>query len=207
MVSWNRSDGINLFYNGFVNEERLLIEHVLQGHSRAYADLVNAHQAQILRLCASILSNETEAEDAAQEIFLKAYRSLASFRKESAFSTWLYRIASNHCRDLLRKRAREKTESLEKLMEESGDAIEKLFASPIDPRSKTENSDLVEKILGELLPDQRLILTLREVEGLSYQEIARVLHCSLDAVKARLRRAREALNLPDTLKPFQTSKE
>ena len=174
-------------------EEVALIGRVLGGDRDAYAELVQAHQAKILRLCASLLSNHTEAEDAAQEIFFKAYRSLASFRTESAFSTWLYRIATNHCRDLLRTRVRQKTESIEKMLEESGDAAEKILSSSRDSRLATEASDLVEQVLRSLSPDERLILTLREVQGLSYQEMARVLRCSLDAVKARLRRARETL--------------
>ena len=147
----------------------------------------------MLRLCVSLLGNETEAEDAAQEIFFKAYRSLASFRKESAFSTWLYRIATNHCRDLLRKRSRHKTESIEKMLEEAGDAAERILTPSPNSRSATENADLIEQILSRISPDERLILTLREVQGLSYQEMAEVLRCSLDAVKARLRRARETL--------------
>ena len=175
-------------------KEHALIEQVLRGNHKAYAELVRAYQARVLRLCTSLLDNETEAEDAAQEIFFKAYQSLASFRKESAFSTWLYRISVNHCRDLLRKRSRQKTESLEKLLEESGDAAEKLLIPPSDPRAAAEAADLVEQILSRLSLDERLILTLREVQGLSYQEIAGVLRCSLDAVKARLRRARETLD-------------
>ncbi len=174
-------------------EERALIEKILRGDREAYAELVRAHQARVLRLCRALLGSETEAEDAAQEVFFKAYRSLASFRKESAFSTWLYRITANHCRDLLRKRSRQKLESLDKLFEESGDAAEKLLTPSSDSRSEREASDLIEQILSRLSPDERLILTLREVQGLSYQEMAQVLRCSLDAVKARLRRARKAL--------------
>ncbi len=174
-------------------EEVALIGRVLGGDRDAYAELVQAHQAKILRLCASLLSNQTEAEDAAQEIFFKAYRSLASFRTESSFSTWLYRIAVNHCRDLLRTRVRQKAESIEKMLEESGDAAEKMLSFSQDSRLAAEASDLVEQVLRSLSPDERLILTLREVQGLSYQEMARVLQCSLDAVKARLRRAREML--------------
>ena len=175
-------------------EEQAFIEQVLRGDREAYAELVRAHQAKILRLCAGVLGNESEAEDAAQDVFFKAYRSLASFRKESAFSTWLYRIATNHCRDLLRKRSRQKAESIEKMLEESGAAAEKLLTPSSNSRSAAESADLIEQILRQLSPDERLILTLREVQGLSYQEIAQVLRCSLDAVKARLRRARETLD-------------
>ncbi len=175
-------------------EDHALIEQVLLGNQEAYAELVRAHQAKILRLCASLLSSETEAEDAAQEIFLKAYQSLASFRRESVFSTWLYRIALNHCQDLLRKRSRQRMESLDALIEESGDAIEKLLMSSPAPRRVAESAALVEQILSHLSADQRLILTLREGQGLSYQEIAQLLSCSVEGGRARLRRAREALS-------------
>ncbi len=175
-------------------EERALIEQVLRGDRGAYAELVRANQGKVLRLCASLLGNESEAEDAAQEIFLKAFHSLASFRRESAFSTWLYRIAVNRCRDLLRKRSRERTESLDALLEKSGDAAEKLFAASMDPRSNMEMVDLIDRVLSPLSTDQRFILMLREAQGLSYQEIGQVLRCSVDAVKSRLRRAREALD-------------
>ena len=179
-------------------EEAALMDRILQGDRNAYADLVRAHQAKVLRLCVSLLG-EPDAEDAAQEIFLKAYRSLSSFRRDSSFSTWLYRIASNHCHDLLRKRSRQKTESLDELPES--------LLTSADPRVGAEQADLAEQILLTLSPEERLILTLREVEGLSYQEIAEVLSCSLDAVKGRLKRARETLmSRLDTFRQLESSK-
>ena len=174
-------------------EEQKLIQKILSGDTDAYAQIVQSHQAKVLGLCTSLLGNVTQAEDAAQEIFIKAYQSLRAFRGDAAFSTWLYRISANHCKDLLRKRSREKTESLDVLMEESGDAFQKLVEPSSDPGAAFEAADLIEKFLSSLSPDERIILTLREVQGLSYQEMARALGCSLDAVKSRLRRAREAL--------------
>ncbi len=154
---------------------------------------MRSYQAKVLRLCTSLLSNAAEAEDAAQEIFIKTYQSLRLFRGDSKFSTWFYRIAANHCKDLLRKRSREKTQSLDALMEESGDTFQKRLEPSSDPAARAEAADRVEKFLSFLSPDERLILTLREVQGLSYDEISQTLQCSLDAVKSRLRRAREAL--------------
>ena len=151
------------------------------------------YQARTLRLCTSLLGNPTLAEDASQEIFLKAYQALRTFRAKSSFSTWIYRISSNHCHDLLRKQVRQKTESWDALVEEQGEQIQQMFTVSDDPRTVLANADLADKILSCLPAGARLILTLREVEGLSYQEIAESLSCSLDAVKARLRRAREEL--------------
>ncbi len=174
-------------------EERDLIQKILSGDSETYAEIVRAHQAKVLGLCMSLLGNATQAEDAAQEIFIKAYRSLRSFRGDSVFSTWLYRIAANHCKDLLRKRSREETESLDALIEESGDGIQVSFKPSFDPSAATGTADLLERLLSSLSPEERLILTLREVQGLNYKEISDTLKCSLDAVKARLRRARQTL--------------
>ena len=172
-------------------EERALIQQILSGDTDAYASIVRDYQAKVIGLCLSLLNNSTQAEDAAQEIFIKVYRSLRSFRGDSSFSTWLYRIAANHCKDLLRKKSREKTESLDALIEASGDA-QKPWEPALEPPSK-DTSHFIETMLSSLSADERLILTLREVQGLSYQEISATLQCSLDAVKARLRRARAAI--------------
>ena len=170
-----------------------LIQRIVAGERDAYATLVRAHQARLLRLCVSLLGDAVFAEDAAQEIFFKAYQALPSFRGQSAFSTWLYRIAANHCLDLLRKRRRERTESWEQLVDESGEPWLESRAQLHDPATALATTEMVQQVLAQLSPEYRLIVTLREVEGLSYHELAGVLHCSLDAVKARLRRARLAL--------------
>jgi RNA polymerase sigma-70 factor (ECF subfamily) len=184
-----RSD---LFAEAFIKAEEL-IPKILSGDTAAFAEIVRAHQTKVLGLCTSLLGDATQAEDAAQEVFIKTYQSLRSFRGDSAFSTWLYRITANHCKDLLRKRSRERTESLDAMMEESAEGIQRFFEPSFDPSGAVGASDLIEKLLSSLSPDERLILTLREVQGLSYQEISGTLQCSLDAVKARLRRARQTL--------------
>jgi RNA polymerase sigma-70 factor (ECF subfamily) len=171
-----------------------LIQQVLSGDQNAYAEIIRAYQAKVLGLCTTLLGNPHQAEDAAQEVFIKAYQNLRSFKGKSSFSTWLYRITSNHCTDLLRKRSREKSQSLESLIEESGEEIHRLMASAADAAKRLEARDMVERILSFLSPDERLILTLREAQKLSYLEIAETLKCSVDAVKSRLRRARQKLD-------------
>jgi len=168
-----------------------LISQVLSGDSEAYADLVRRHHPAIFGLCAGLLRDRSQAEDAAQEIFLKAYRSLSKFRGASSFATWLYRIASNHCLDMLRRRERAATESWDALLEAEGERIERLLSAPVNEERSLEDADLVRRVLDCLPPEYRLILTLRELQGLTYQEIAAAMGCSLDSVKARLRRARE----------------
>lgn len=156
-----------------------IVRRVLSGDREAYALLVRAHQGKVLSLCLSLLRNPSQAEDAAQDIFLKAYKSLPSFRFDAAFSTWLYRISYRHCLDLLKAAKRRREEALESLPE---------------PAARPDSDALaVQSLLEGLAPDYRLVLTLREVQGLSYQEICAATGDSLDSVKARLRRAREAL--------------
>jgi len=176
----------------------------LSGDADAYAEIVRAYQGKVLGLCTSLLRNTAQAEDAAQEIFIKAYQSLRSFRGDSSFSTWLYRIAANHCKDLLRKKSREKTESLDALVQESREGTRKPAEPSFDPRAVTVASDLIERVFSALSPDERLILTLREVQGLSYGEISATLGCSLDTMKSRLRRARQAFQ--EKVRHFQAGR-
>ena len=172
-------------------EEFELIQKIIDGDQEAYSEIVIKYKDRIFQLCYSMLSDAASAEDAAQEIFIKAYQKLNRFKYSSSFFTWLYRIASNHCLDLLRARSRHKTESLDSLIEKEGDKINDFFAASPNSQKLIADKEIVQKILSLLSPEYRLILTLREVEGMSYQEIAGSLHCSLDAVKARLKRARE----------------
>ena len=172
-------------------EDIEIIKDVLEGDQQRYALIVRKYQSRIFSLCVSMLSDASLAEDAAQEIFVKAYRSLSRFQGHSSFYTWLYRIASNHCLDLLRKKSRNKTQSWEALVEEKGEQIHELLTASGKEEASAESSELIQRVLSCLSPEYRLILVMREIEGLSYQEIAASLHCSLDAVKARLRRARE----------------
>ena len=143
-----------------------------------------------------MLGAADQADDAAQDIFVKAYERLPSFKEESSFGTWLYRLASNHCLDLLRARSRRKTESLESLVSEPAET----------PGSSA--GELAHHLLSLLSADHRLILSLRELQGLTYDEIAQVLGLSLDAVKAKLRRARiELQEKYDTFAPQKASKD
>jgi RNA polymerase sigma-70 factor (ECF subfamily) len=165
-----------------------LVEKARAGELEAFAELVRTHQVRILGLCASLLGDATQADDAAQEVFIKAYRGLSYFRGGCAFSTWLFRIAHNHCQDILRGR-RPRSESWDELLETEGDSIERLLRAPDEERSR-EDADLVQRVLAALPDDYRLILLLREVQGFDYQEIAAAMSLSLDGVKARLKRAR-----------------
>jgi RNA polymerase sigma-70 factor, ECF subfamily len=170
-----------------------IIEDVRSGNSDSFAELVRRYQVKVISLCASLLPPHMLPADAAQDIFVKAYNALDSFRGEASFSTWLYRVAANHCRDLLRKNMREHAESLDSLLEREGDRASRLFQNPPDTLRTTEDKIFIEKMLVSIPAQYREVLILRESQGLNYHEISIVLDCSVDAVKSRLRRARKEL--------------
>jgi RNA polymerase sigma-70 factor (ECF subfamily) len=177
-----------------MRSETALIGEVLAGNPEAFAELVRVHQARVRLACLVFLTNKEEADDAAQEAFVKAFQSLDRFRGDASFETWILRIAENHCRDLLRSRKSHRIESLDALLAEKGDAVEGFFAKQgISKDYSSEDLELLGKLFAALPEDDREILALCEVEKLAYQEIAVRLHCSLDAVKGRLKRARQKL--------------
>lgn len=165
------------------------IRRVLAGDSDAFAPLVRRHEARVRALCLSLLNNPTEAEDAAQQAFLKAYRGLAGFRREAGFATWIYRIAYRQCLDLLKSRRRRPVESLDALLEK-GDAV---FGGWASENAGTPNGEFAVELVNRLPEEYRRVLVLRESQGFSYEEIAFATGASLDSIKARLRRARRTL--------------
>lgn len=171
-----------------------IVRTVLDGDRDAYAELVRRYHARVLSHCLSILLDASEADEAAQETLVKAFASLDQYKRNVSFPAWLCRIATNHCLDLLRKRQRRRTDSLDKLVEELGDSLP-LPSSEDDmqDRERQETLQMALKALSRLPPEYRQVLSLREIQGLSYDEIKLVLRCSLDSVKARLRRARRQL--------------
>lgn len=174
------------------SDERHLIASARSGDRDAYANLIRSYHVKVLSLCRSYLGDLASAEDAAQETFIKAYVSLKKYRGDASFGTWLYRIAVNHCKDMLRSAYRRRSESLDALVD---DQKHEPIDRSIDLQT-AETRDFANRLLNGLTNDHRVILSLREISGLSYTEIARTLEISLDAVKSRLKRARqEALEL------------
>lgn len=162
------------------------VRRVLNGDPDAFAPLVRRHEARVRALCASLLKDPSDAEDAAQESFLKAYRHLADFRGEAAFATWIYRIAYRQCLDTQKARRRRPAESLDAMLEKGDGVLGRLKESPVEPGGLAE-------LLAELPEEYRTVLVLRESQGFRYDEIAAATGVSLDSVKARLRRARRRL--------------
>lgn len=172
--------------------DRELIGRAKAGDEAAFAELVRRHETHVRRLATGFLQDPVEAEDAAQEVFLKAWRALDGFREDAAISTWLHRITVNHCQDALRSRKRRPWLSWEGIVEALGREPASAGTGPGAATGGTEARELVARVLEDLPEDYRTALLLREVNGLSYQEIAATIRTSLDGVKARLRRARAA---------------
>ncbi|MDD4796714.1 MAG: sigma-70 family RNA polymerase sigma factor [Eubacteriales bacterium] len=167
-------------------DERLLIEQAKNGDGDAFTQLYLAQAPRIYALCLRMCGNDADAQDAVQEAMLKAWRHLGRFRGQSSFGTWLYRIALNACRDMLRRR-KAPPASLE-WMQEKGRQI----SQPGFEQRSVERQTL-QAALGRLSHGHRAIVVLREIEGLSYDEIAQTLRLPVGTVRSRLNRARAQL--------------
>ena len=155
--------------------------------------MIDRYQTSLLRLCYMQLHDTALAEDAVQETFLKAYMALSGFRGESRLSVWLYRIASNVCTDALRRRRETVSLSAE---DENGERELEIEDFRFDPAAVTERRDLcgaVRRALDALPDASRRVLLLREIAGLSYDEIARALEIDVGTVKTRIFRGRKKL--------------
>jgi RNA polymerase sigma-70 factor (ECF subfamily) len=187
-----------------VARERVLIERVLAGEKDLFYELIRPYERGVFLAAASILGNDADAEDAAQEAFLKAYRNLARFRQESKFSTWLIQIAINDAKMRLRKDRRHLYESIDAGQETNeGDYIPTDFADWREiPSEALEQSELREALNSALksLPEKyRTVLILRDVQQMSIAETAKALGISEENVKTRTSRAR--LQMRDRLAP------
>lgn len=179
-----------------VTEEKKWLKKAAAGDPNAFEQLVVKYQTQVYNLCLRVTGNSEDAADMTQETFLKAWRNLESFHGESAFSTWLYRLASNTCLDHLRSVKRRPVLPLT-VSDDGGEEqtvdIADSAPSPEEALIGKEERELLEEAMSSLDTEQRQILTLRVVNDLSYTEIAQVLSLKEGTVKSRLARARNNL--------------
>ncbi|HEV8631206.1 MAG TPA: sigma-70 family RNA polymerase sigma factor [Thermoanaerobaculia bacterium] len=172
-----------------------LVAAVAGGDRDAFAELVERHHRRLLRVCERLLGDAEEARDAVQEVFLKLLVKAAGFRPRALVSTWLYRIAVNHCLNVLRRRRLRRWVSLSPAEEEEGPALDPA-EERADPQRELEarrSWQVVQRAIGALPPSQRAVLVLARFEELSYKEIADTLGITLGAVESRLFRAMRAL--------------
>ena len=176
--------------------DQQLVLRAQKGDTRAFDLLVLKYQGRIATLVARFVNDATEVEDVTQEAFIKAFRALPKFRGESAFYTWLYRIASNAAKNYLVARGRRPQSATDVDAAEYFDDAESL--RDIDtPENRYFGGELAKAVQATLdgLPDElRIALTLREFDGLSYEEIADVMACPVGTVRSRIFRAREAVD-------------
>ena len=180
-----------------------LVRRVQAGDQTAFNLLVLKYQHRVLKLVGRFVNDAAEAEDVAQEAFLKAYRALASFRGDSAFYTWLYRIAINTAKNaLVSQRRRPVDFDLDLQDPDQYDRQAKLKESdtPEGVLLTDEIRAVVEEAMEQLPEDLRTAIVLRELEGLSYEEIAEAMDCPVGTVRSRIFRAREAID--KKLKPL-----
>lgn len=175
----------------YVDQERVWIEAALQGDRNAFGRLVEAYQGPVYNLTYRMLGDSHEAEDAAQETFLRAYRKLGSYDPGRKFSTWLLSIASHYCIDRLRRR-RLKWLSLEDEGLPPG-AMESQLPGPERRAIQGEQEAQIQALLDTLSADYRAVVVLHYWYGLSYEEIAEATNGTVSAVKSRLFRARRML--------------
>ena len=174
-----------------------LVRRVQNGDGRAFDLLVRKYQHRIGHLIARYIHDPAEVEDVAQETFIKAYRGLANFRGESAFYTWLYRIAINTAKNHLVSAGRRVpdhgVDAADAEQYESGTLLRET-ATPEGALLTDEIKDTVDRAIAALPAELREAVTLREMEGLSYEEIAQVMDCPVGTVRSRIFRAREAID-------------
>jgi RNA polymerase sigma-70 factor (ECF subfamily) len=177
--------------------DTVLIKAFLGGERQAFDRLVLKYQDRVFRICLRFLGDKDEADDAAQETFVRAYRGLAKFRGEAQFSTWLYRVTVNTCKNKLGSLAwRLKRKILRySVPEQEGGAAEQADRGrdPQDQLEQDETKRILARAIAELPADQKLVVTLRDIEGLSYQQVAAVSGDNLGTVKSKLSRARGSL--------------
>ena len=174
--------------------EQQLVSAARQGDMAAFESLVRLYEKRVFALTLLMCGDREDAAEAAQEAFLAAWQGLAFFRGDSSFSTWLYRLASNACVDLLRRESRHRTAAGLSLDDEELNLdVPDPARSPQDEAERREMREEIERWLASLSPEHREVLVLREIHQLSYDEIAETLDLDVGTVKSRISRGRKQL--------------
>jgi RNA polymerase sigma-70 factor (ECF subfamily) len=179
------------------DDERRLLERLWKRDEAAFNELVRRHQGPVFRLLERMLGNSAEAEDVAQDVFVSAFKAIDGFRGDSALGTWLYRIAANHGKNRLKYLARRGKTGVRELDEQTAAVSAAADARPITPVEQVESQEAqghLQQAFASLDEEQRLLLSLRDMENMSYEEIRQVTELPIGTVKSKLHRARLALH-------------
>lgn len=183
--------------------DKQLVQRVQEGDKKSFDLLVLKYQNRIIKLVSRYVRDQSDAQDIAQDAFLKAYRALPNFRGDSAFYTWLYRIAINTAKNYIVSLSRRPAEA--RVENADGeqldlDELQKDIASPENMLLADEIKHTILEAMNKLPEDLRVAITLREVDGLTYEEISEAMDCPIGTVRSRIFRAREAVDTK--LKPL-----
>lgn len=185
-------------YRYFMEQnEQLLLEKAKAGDVAAFEELIEAYQKKVFNLALRMIGNADDAADLAQEAFIRIFKAISGFKEQSSFSTWVYRITTNVCLDEIRKRKNRRVISLdEELHMDDGDIKRQVESDGPRPDEAAEREELrriVNEAINSLPVEQRTAITLRDLNGMSYDQIAQILDCPAGTVKSRINRARQAL--------------
>ena len=188
-----------MWYMGDREIDQQLVERAQRGDKQAFELLVIKYQRKLARLLSQFIRDAAEVEDVTQETFIKAYRSLSSFRGDSAFYTWLYRIGINAAKNFLVAQKRRASTTSNGIDIEDAENFEEAsqlrdLDTPESELMSKQIAQTVHQTLNELPEELRTAITLREIEGLSYEEIANAMNCPTGTVRSRIFRAREAIS-------------
>lgn len=179
------------------DREKLLLDKAKAGDIAAFEELIEGYQRKIFNIALRIVGNYDDANDLSQEVLIRIFKSIGSFKEQSSFSTWIYRITTNVCLDDIRKRKNRRVVSLdEEIKVEDGEMQRQIVSNdplPEETAEKEELRELVNGAISSLSEEHRLVIVMRDLQGFSYEEIARILKCPEGTIKSRINRARLAL--------------
>lgn len=192
-ILWTAAWRRRIHMDALINKR---IKQVLKGDQHAYSDIVSLYQQKVYQVCYRMLNNQHEAEDIAQEAFIRAYTNLHTFDLKRKFSTWLFRIATNLCIDRIRKKKPDYYLDAEVAGTDGLDMYSQISSTDRLPEEEIERMELQERIQYEIsgLPEKyRTVIILKYIEELPLQEISEILDMPLGTVKTRIHRGREVL--------------
>ncbi len=178
-------------------DEKILLERAKKGDIDAFETLVEDYQKKVYNIALRMIGNSHDAEELAQEVFIRVFKSLRNFKEQAQFSTWIYRITTNLCLDELRKRKNRKVVYLDQEIDTGENEVKRQLEdegpTPDVTAEKNEVRELVLDAIQKLPDNHRTMLILRDLNGMSYDDIAKILNSPEGTVKSRINRARQAL--------------